>query len=178
MPTTFDEISYWLEQIATPEPWRDYVLPVLGIAATVFLGWGALKAARAANRIAKQNTELALREERRRFGDAVISYYESRHEDVRSGRNWNMPHWTEAAQAVATEVGEPNSEALLKWVTETIDHATQSDSVPDRPLNAIHIRATVPIVVAKWVNNPVEFNEPPFKLWHERVVPPAAGEVV
>lgn len=168
MPSNLDDIVYWLQQLATPEPWRDYVLPAAGIVATVFLGWGALRAARAANRISEQNTELALRAERRRYGDAVLAYYESRHDDVLTGRNWNQPHWTEAAEAVATEVGQANSDRLLNWVTATIDHATKSDQEVDRPLNALHIRAIVPIVVAKWVNDPVGFKEPPFVLWHER----------
>lgn len=162
------DIAYWLQQLATRDVFLDYVLPILGVTATAFLGYGALRASRSANRIAAQNAELAVRAERRRYGDAVIAYYESRHDDVATGQNWNMPHWTEAAEAVATEVGQPNSDALLKWVTATIDHATASDHDEDRYLNALHIRATVPIVVAKWVNNPVTFAEPPFKLWHER----------
>ncbi|MGO4488169.1 hypothetical protein [Microbacterium sp. 2RAF4] len=175
MSPAVDDIIYWLEQIAKPDLWRDYLIPALGIAATGFLGWGALSAARAANRIAKQNTELALRAERRRFGDAVIAYYESRHEDIRTGRNWNQPHWTEAAEAVATEVGEVNSDRLLTWVTETIDRAASSDHPENRAINALHIKATVPVVVAKWVNNPVTFDEQPFTLWEERNVSGVAG---
>ncbi|KAB1892545.1 hypothetical protein F6W69_00220 [Microbacterium oxydans] len=164
----FNDVTYWLEQIARTDLWRDYLIPVLGIAATVFLGWAAVAAARAANQIAKQNTDLALRAERRRFGDAVIAYYESRHDDVRTGKNWNQPHWTENADAVAAEVAEPNSDKLLGWVTGTIDHATNDGDPNHRDINAIHIRSMVPVVVARWVNNPGAFDERPFVLWEER----------
>ncbi|EYT59767.1 hypothetical protein [Microbacterium sp. UCD-TDU] len=168
MHFAFDDMTYWLEQIARPDLWRDYLIPAAGIVATVFLGWAAVAAARAANRIAKQNTDLALRAERRRFGDAVIAYYESRHDDVRTGKNWNMPHWTESAEAIAAEVAQPNSDRLLSWVTGTIDHATNDGDPNNRDINALHIRATVPVVVARWVNNPAAFDERPFVLWEER----------
>lgn len=163
-----DDVAYWLEQIARPDLWRDYLIPAVEVAATFFLGWAAIAAARAANRIAAQNTDLALRAERRRFGDAVIAYYESRHNDVRAGKNWNMPHWTESANAVAAEVAQPNSDKLLGWGTGTIDHATNDGDPSHRDINALHIRATVPVVVAQWVNNPGDFDERPFVLWEER----------
>ncbi|MFJ4175273.1 hypothetical protein [Microbacterium sp. NPDC089696] len=168
MTQDLDEISYWLEQIAQPDVWRDYLIPILGILATMFLGLAAVLTARASNRIAGQNTELALRAERRRYGDAVIAYYESRHPDVRSGKNHNMPHWTETPLAIATELGEPNAAQLMSWVTATIDHATSTGPEEDRAINAAHIKAIVPVVVAKWVSHPTMFNEPAFKLWHER----------
>ncbi|KKX97726.1 hypothetical protein [Microbacterium sp. Ag1] len=148
-----DDVTYWLEQIARPESFSDGrpsqpLEPPIGIA--------------------ELNTDLALRAERRRFGDAVIAYYESRHDDVRTGKNWNMPHWTESAEAVAAEVAQPNSDRLLSWVTGTIDHATNDGDPIHRNINALHIRATVPIVVARWVNNPAAFDERPFVLWEER----------
>lgn len=171
MCTDPSSVACWLESIDSAlragNVWIDVWLPVASVIATVLLGIAALRASSAANRLAKQNTELALRAERRRYGDAVLSYYKSREDDVRAQKNANMPHWVDAARAVGLEVGEPNSEKLLTWVLATIDHAMTGPR-HDRGLNALWITEQLPVVIAKWVNDPKDFDEPAWRLYHER----------
>lgn len=118
---------------------------------------------KAANELANQAVELTRRAERRRFGEAVTAYYNSRREDLWSGKNFNMPHYTHEVQGVANEVQEPNAENLLDWLTTTIDTVIDPAN-PNfaRQTEAHRMRMTVPIEIGKWIHDPTSYTPTPF----------------
>lgn len=182
---------------ATTQPdWIGWAIGVVGIALSVVLAWAAIRAANAANRLAAQGNEMAnaanslaedanrlaedalalshqaidltRRAERRRYGDAVQAYYASRREDLRTGNHWNAPHYTHAVMGVANEVQEPNSDALLVWLTETIDlvldprtYGTEDSDARylefRRQSDFVRLEMTVPIEIGRWVHDPAHY---------------------
>lgn len=159
-----DEIN---RTLAAPDLVVDITLPILGVLISAILGFAAFTAARSANRLAAMNTELAQRSERRRFGDAMLSYFDSRIEDIRTGNNADLPHWSETVEEIAHEIGEPNATALLNWLKQTIDHSFTGPT-DDREINALWIQAKVPAIIGRWVNDPANFQEPKHELRHEK----------
>ncbi|WP_193596583.1 hypothetical protein [Microbacterium sp. YJN-G] len=102
------------------------------------VSWSANRLTASANALAAQAIELTRRAERRRFGEAVQGYYDSRRKDIWSGKNWNMPHYTHDVLGVANEVQEPNTDVLLKWLTDTIDRILDADSYPTQDIDHWH----------------------------------------
>ncbi|MCK6065721.1 MULTISPECIES: hypothetical protein [Microbacterium] len=146
-------------------------LGIVGILVSAASAFAALWLARSANRLAKtsiavaeRDVELARRDERRRYGEAVIAYYKRREEDLWSGKNWNSPHYTHAVDGVARELNEPNAQTLLEWLTGTIDCILDADTYGAgleveelrflRHGDAIALEFTLPIEVGRWVHDP------------------------
>lgn len=143
----------------------EIAVPLLSIAASVFLGVAALRSSRVANRLAEEAREFARRDERRRYGVALQAYFDSRQEDVRTGRNFNQPHYTHAVEAIAQEINEPNSSELLNWLTDAIDRALASDA--DRGVHHYWLSTSVPQTIAAWVHSPETFSPARFQLYGE-----------
>lgn len=174
-------LSCWLAEIATAlnqtDPWTSLVIPIASIvvtlllgATTVFLGIASLRVSREATAMTQQANAIAERAERQQYADAVLAYWDSRRADINTGTNRNMPHYTDDVEAVGARIGAPNSDRLLKYVTDSIDALLNVDAAHehDRGMNAFHFRGAVAVSAAEWVNNPSGFDKPRFQLWHER----------
>lgn len=167
--------------LESTNPWTTYFIPIAAIVvtlglgiATVALGVAANKTGKAASEISAQvaalterQHELLERKERQVYADAVLKHYEGRRANIREGTDRNMPHYTSEVEAAGELVDAPRKQALLDWLTSSIWHVLNDGPEHDRSLNARWLRDQVPIVVAKWVRNPGEFDEPAFRMWHE-----------
>ncbi|MFJ6680099.1 hypothetical protein ACIQLK_13375 [Microbacterium sp. NPDC091382] len=159
------------------DPWTTYVIPIASIVVTLLLGAATVFLGIASYKVSKQTTEMnartnaiAERAERQQYADAIIAYWESRREDIASGKNWNMPHYTDDVEAVGKRIGAPNADKLLRWLTDSIDALLNvaEEHRSDRGMNAFHFRGAVKVAAAEWVNDPKGFDQERFKLWHER----------
>lgn len=171
-------IACWLEKIYESmgvNVWTAYVIPIAAIVVTAALGIATFMLGHAANKLAKQNTELSTRqselierEQRQVYANAVLAHYEDRRQDIREGKNGNMPHYTARVLAAGELVDAPKKRELIEWLTSSIRHVIENGPPHDRQLNSLWFGDTVPVVVARWVRSPDTFEEPLFKLYHER----------
>lgn len=156
--------------------WTAYVIPIAAIVVTAGLGLATLRLGSVANRLAKQSAELSARQfelierdDRQIYGNAVLAHYEGRRQDIREGKHGNMPHYTAAVLSAGELVDAPKKAELIDWLTSSIRHVIENGPEHDRQLNALWFGDRVPVVVARWVRSPATFEEPLFRLFHERM---------
>lgn len=123
--------------------------------------------AESANELAAQAIELNRRAERRRYGEAVLGYFNERWDDLMRGENYGARHDIHSVLGVASEVNEPNSDVLITWLTDTIDVVLDPATYPVngderkwhflRMADAHRLKKTVPIEVGRWVHDPEGF---------------------
>ncbi len=182
-------VEEYLKQILAAVKAQDtiaeYVLPIAGIVMAAVVGVAAWCLSRAANNLSQQANEIAeessavakqaldmqRRTERRLLANAVLAHYESRADDVRSGQNYNMPHWDHEMRAAAEEIDEPNSSKLIEWLLAAIERSFEQDA-NDRALNALWLNSQLRRECSRWVSNPEEFDPKPVIFWADHKLKP------